>query len=200
MGQENIFRWALLVVVVIMMTITAYHRIQAQAAGGSVSRREEGLPMLVMRAVIGLSLWVAIIAYLVSPGSMAWSALPVADWLRWGGVGLGLLACGLLYWTLHHLGTNFTDTVVARAEATLVTDGPYGWVRHPFYVTVLLLLLSASLITANWFIGLLSIFIFAFFALRAPLEEQKLAERFGDEYRAYVQRTGRFLPRRVSRR
>ena len=99
MGQESTFRWALLVVVVIMMMITAYHRIQAQAAGGSVSRREEGFLMLAMRSVIGLSLWVAIIAYLVSPGSMAWSALPVASWLRWGGVGLGLLACGLLYWT-----------------------------------------------------------------------------------------------------
>ena len=43
-------------------------------------------------------------------------------------------------------------------------------------------------------------FIFAFFVLRAPLEEQKLAERFGDEYRAYIQRTGRFVPRRASRR
>ena len=153
-----------------------------------------------MRAVFGSSLWVAIIAYSVSPGSMAWSAVAVADWLRWGGLGLGLLACGLLYWTLHHLGTNFTDTVTTRAEATLVTSGPYGWVRHPFYVTVLLLLLSASLITANWLIGLLSFSIFAFFVLRVPLEEQKLAERFGEEYRAYIQRTGRFLPRKASAR
>ena len=200
MGEENTFRWALLVVLVITLTITAYHRIQAHAAGGSVSRREEGLPLLVMRAVFGLSLWVAIFAYLVSPGSMAWAAVPAADWLRWGGVGLGLLACGLLYWTLRSLGTNFTDTVVTRAEATLVTSGPYGWVRHPFYVTISLLLLSASLITANWLTGVLSIFTLAFFALRAPLEERKLVERFGDEYRAYIQRTGRFWPHRASRR
>ena len=199
-GQGGTFRWALLVVLVIMLTITAYHRIQAHAAGGSASRRDEGFPLLVMRAVFGLSLWVAIFAYLVSPGSMAWSALPAAHWLRWGGVGLGLLSSGLLYWTLHHLGTNFTDTVATRAEATLVTSGPYGRVRHPFYVTVLLLLLSTSLTTANWFIGLLSIFILAFFVLRAPLEEQKLAERFGEEYRAYIQRTGRFLPRWASGR
>ena len=200
MGREGTFRIALLVVLSITIAITAYHRMQAKAAGGSVSRREEGFVLLAMRAVFGLSLWVAVIAYLVSPGSMAWSALPAADWLKWGGVGLGLLASVLLYRTLHHLGTNLTDTVVTRAEATLVTSGPYGWVRHPFYVTVLLLLLSASLITANWFIGLLSIFVCAFFVLRTPLEEQKLAERFGDDYRAYSQRTGRFLPRLASRR
>ncbi len=195
MGQESAFRWALLVVVVITMTIAGYYRIQARAAGGSVSRREEGLVLLAMRAVVGLSFWVAFIAYLVSPGSMAWSALPAADWLRWAGVGFGLLVCGLLYWTLHHLGANLTDTVVTRAEATLVTSGPYSWVRHPFYVTVLLLVLSIALIMANWFIGLLGVFLFLFFVLRAPLEEQKLAERFGVEYRAYIERTGRFWPR-----
>lgn len=200
MGQEDTFRWALLVVIGITMTIAGYYRIQARVAGGSVSRREEGLPLLVMRAVVGLSLWAVIIAYLVNPDSMAWSALPAADWLRYGGVGLGLLGCGVLYWTLHHLGTNLTDTVVTRAKATLVTSGPYRWVRHPFYVTISLLLLSVSLIAANWLIGLLGIFILAFFVLRAPLEEQRLAERFGDEYRAYVQRTGRFWPSRASRR
>ena len=200
MGLESPFRISLLVLFAMMIAITAYHRIRARAAGGSVSRRAEGFLLLAMRAVFGLSIWIAIIAYLVSPGSMAWSALPAADWLRWVGVGLGLLACGVLYWTLHHLGKNLTDTVVTRAEATLVTSGPYGWVRHPFYVTVLLLLLSASLITANWFIGLLSIFICAFFVLRAPLEERKLVERFGDDYRAYMTRTGRFLPRLTSLR
>jgi protein-S-isoprenylcysteine O-methyltransferase Ste14 len=195
MGREDTFRVALLVVLVSTLAIAGYHRIQARAAGGSVPRREEGPLLLGMRAVVGLSLWAAMIAHLINPGSMAWSALPAADWLRWGGVGLGLVACALLYWTLHHLGANLTDTVVTRAEATLVTSGPYGWVRHPFYVTVMLILLSASLITANWFIGLLGILTCLFFVLRSPLEEQRLAERFGDDYRAYVQRTGRFLPR-----
>ena len=195
MQQEGTFRWTVLVLVVITMTIAGYHRIQARTAGGSVSRREEGFVLLAMRTVLGLSFWGALFAYLISPGSMAWSALPIADWLRWGGVGLGLLVCGLLYWTLRHLGTNLTDTVVTRAEATLVTSGPYRWVRHPFYVTILLLLLSISLITANWFIGLMSVFLLLFFVLRAPLEEQKLVDRFGDEYRAYVKRTGRFWPR-----
>ncbi len=31
--------------------------------------------------------------------------------------------------------------------------------------------------------------------MRTPLEEQKLIEAFGDEYRAYMQRTGRYLPK-----
>ena len=136
MEQESTFRWAILVVVVITLTIAGYHRIQARVAGGPVSRREEGFALLAMRTVFGLSLWVAIIAYLVSPDAMAWSALPAADWLRYGGVGLGLLGCGVLYWTLHHLGPNLTDTVVTRAEATLVTSGPYRWARHPIHAVM----------------------------------------------------------------
>ena len=58
-----------------------------------------------------------------------------------------------MYWTLSSLGTNLTDTVVTRAEATLVTHGPYRWVRHPYYVTAALLMGSVTLLTANWLIG-----------------------------------------------
>ena len=200
MAQEDPFRIALLVVLVMTMAITAYHLVQARAAGGPVSRRAEGLVLLLLRAIFGLSICIAIVAYLVSPGSMGWSAVAIARWLRWGGVGLAFLACGMVHWTLHHLGKNLTGTVDTRAEATLVTTGPYRWVRHPFYVAVFLLLLSAFLATANWFIGVVGLFGCAVLVLRARIEEHMLFERFGDDYRAYMTRTGGFVPQMTSRR
>jgi protein-S-isoprenylcysteine O-methyltransferase Ste14 len=100
-----------------------------------------------------------------------------------------------MYWTLSNLGKNLTDTVVTRAEATLVTDGPYRWVRHPFYVTAALLMASVTLLTANWLIGLSSIVVLALLAIRTPKEEQMLIERFGQQYRDYMAKTGRFIPR-----
>jgi protein-S-isoprenylcysteine O-methyltransferase Ste14 len=36
---------------------------------------------------------------------------------------------------------------------------------------------------------------FAMLVVRTRIEEEKLIERFGDDYRAYMARTGRFLPR-----
>lgn len=51
-------------------------------------------------------------------------------------------------------------------------------------------------LTANWLIGLLELGYSLLIVERAGHEEQMLIERFGDEYRAYMQRTGRFLPRR----
>ncbi len=59
---------------------------------------------------------------------------------------------GLLTWTLRGLGTDLTDTVVTRRAHTLVTHGPYRWVRHPFCDALALLIVAMALIAANWFI------------------------------------------------
>ncbi len=104
-----------------------------------------------------------------------------------------------MYWTLSSLGKNLTDTVVTRANAVLVTHGPYRWVRHPFYVTAALLMASVTLLTANWLIGLTSLVVLALLAIRTPKEEAMLIQRFGQQYREYMERTGRFIPR-VARR
>ncbi len=98
------------------------------------------------------------------------------------------------------MGKNLTDTVHVRADATLVTSGPYRWVRHPYYVSTALLIASVTLLTANWFIGLSGLVCLALLVLRTPKEEQKLIERFGDDYRRYMETTGRFLPRWMPRR
>ena len=100
-----------------------------------------------------------------------------------------------MYWTLHSLGRNLTDTVVTRTNATLVTQGPYRWVRHPFYFTTALVMASVTLLTANWLIGITSVAILGMLAMRTPKEEQALIDRFGQDYIDYMRVTGRFFPR-----
>jgi len=68
-------------------------------------------------------------------------------------------------------------------------------VRHPFYLSFLLSMTGVSLATANWFILLGGFVTFGFMVARLRLEEAKLIERFGDEYRDYMRRVGRFVPR-----
>ena len=111
------------------------------------------------------------------------------------------VAAGLLFWTFSSLGKNLTDTVVTRREQTLVTTGPYRRVRHPFYDSVVLLVLASTLIAANWFLFAAGGLLFLLFIVRTRSEEEKLLDRFGDSYRAYMERTGLFLPRmRTNRR
>jgi protein-S-isoprenylcysteine O-methyltransferase Ste14 len=101
----------------------------------------------------------------------------------------------LLVWALPNLGTNLTDTVVTRQHHTLVTQGPYRWVRHPFYIAMALVIGGAALLSANWFVLLMGLVVFSLLALRSRVEEEQLLARFGEEYRAYRDRTGKFIPR-----
>ena len=195
MNSENALRIGFLLVFASAVAVAGYHRWQAAKSRERLSRRDEGVAVFVLLRLFGLALWLGALAYLIDPRWMAWSAVPLPSSIRWAGGVSGLASVGLLYWTLRNLGKNLTDTVVTRAEHALVTTGPYRWVRHPFYVAVGLLILSVFLLTANALIGAAGLLVVVMLVVRTPIEERKLVERFGEEDRAYMERTGRFWPR-----
>ena len=195
MDSETPFRIALVIVIFLTTAIGLYHRIQAASSGEKISHKDEGYVFAAVLRLSGLCLWIATLAYLISPSSLQWATFPVGAAVRWCGVVTGVFSSLLMYWTLSSLGKNLTDTVVTRAEATLVTHGPYRWVRHPFYVTAALLMGSVTLLTANWLIGAASLVVLGLLAVRTTKEEQMLVERFGQKYEDYKLKTGRFFPR-----
>lgn len=191
MTTESTFR-----AVALCVPVGLYFRLKSLATRERLARREEGLFILIRLRLCGLLGWAVLVAYLINPASVAWASLALPEWLRWSGAAIGLFVVPpLLFWTFHSLGQNLTDTVVTRREHTLVTHGPYRWVRHPFYGVVFLWGLSVALLTANWLLALLGLAAVTMLVLRTRIEEARLTERFGDEYRAYARRTGRFLPR-----
>lgn len=195
MSSELPFRIALVIVILLTMSVTVYHRFLAGKSGEKVSRKEEGYIFAIVLRLAGLGLWIATFAYLILPASVQWASIPLPLWVRWIGVVAGIGCSWLIYWTLCSLGKNLTDTVAIRSEATLVTHGPYHWVRHPYYFAAALLMASVTILTANWLIGVTSLIVLVLLAVRTPKEEQMLIERFGNEYREYMKQTGRFLPR-----
>src|SRR3954454_2959492 len=196
MTDESVFRSIVIINIALALPIGLYHRIKSQATREKLARREEGIFIMIGLRLCGLLGWITLVAYLINPARMAWASVALPTWLRWIGAFLGLFAVPpLLFWTFQSLGRNLTDTVVTRREHTLVTHGPYRWVRHPFYVVVSLWGLSLSLLTANWLLALLGVAAVTMLVTRTRVEEAKLAERFGDEYRTYARRTGRFFPR-----
>jgi protein-S-isoprenylcysteine O-methyltransferase Ste14 len=191
------FQLALGALLVVVLPIGAYHRIRAASSGERISHADEGYLFAACLRLAGLPLALATIAFLLFPNTIVWSMVSLPVWLRWAGVGLGFATVGLFYWTLSSLGKNLTDTVVPRANATLVTHGPYGWVRHPFYVTAALLILAVTVLTTSLVIGLSGLLVLVLLAVRTPKEEQRLIDRFGDDYRNYMASTGRYLPRGI---
>lgn len=199
MEQEHPFRLILVLGCAILLPIVAYHRLTSQLAGDRLDRRQEGLFILVTLRPVGVLCMLGLIVYMIDPTWMGWSSMALPRWLRWAGVGLGILAGLLLIWTLRSLGRNLTDTVVTRKEHTLVTRGPYRLVRHPFYLSVALAIAANGLAAANWFVLGSGAAALALIAIRTRKEEQLLLARFGDAYRTYVDRTGRFVPRVLGR-
>lgn len=75
----------------------------------------------------------------------------------------------------------------------LVTSGIYGFVRHPMYTFVMLVMICSPVMTANL---VYAIFLFAlYFWIGTIFEEKNLVKRFGEDYKTYQKSTGRFLPR-----
>ena len=192
--SDNTARIILLIGFAFVIPVGLYHRIKSRT-DERLDRRQEGWLILLTLRPLGVAFMVGMIAFVVHPPSMAWSAVPLPSALRWLGVALGAAAGGLLIWTFRTLGRNLTDTVVTRRDATLVTDGPYRFVRHPFYLAFVTAVVANSLVTANAFLAATGLAAFAMIVARTSIEERKLVERFGRDYEEYMRRTGRFLPR-----
>ena len=195
MDAENVYRLAALALIVPAITISIYYRHRANQTNEPISTKEEGSLILTLRSLGGLVLWLASLAYLINPGWLAWASLDLPAGLRWTGAAIMLACIPLVYWVFSSLGLNVTPTVVTRAAHTLVTRGPYRWVRHPLYTVGLLLFLGFSLLSASGLILAALLVTFPILMLRTPNEEAHLIERFGDDYRVYMRQTGAFLPR-----
>jgi protein-S-isoprenylcysteine O-methyltransferase Ste14 len=194
MSDEQLFRFILLAGFVLLAPVGVYHRLKSRT-GEKLDRRLEGWFILITLRVVGIVGAIGLLAYLINPSWMAWAAMPLPVWARWVGVAIGVVTAVLLVWTLHSLGKNLTDTVVTRQHHTLVTHGPYRWIRHPFYAFAALATLANSLTAANWFLLTAGGIIVLLLVIRTPREEANLIARFGDDYRDYMQRTGRFVPK-----
>jgi protein-S-isoprenylcysteine O-methyltransferase Ste14 len=174
MGDDHTFRIMLAVGMLVFMPIAIYRRVRSQATGEKLDRRQEGYLILLTLRPLGIAMMVGLIAFIISPPSMAWSSVPLPTWMRWVGVATGAIAGVLLTWTLGNLGENLTDTVVTRKKHTLVTTGPYAWVRHPFYTSAALAIIGNALATANWFVFTTGCLAFMLLVIRCGKEEENL--------------------------
>lgn len=195
--MPNIDVWSrptIAVIAVLTMIVAGHHRIQARR-GGAVSRKGEGVWLFAAIRLCGLGMFASLILTLAAPTWIAFATIGLPDIVRWIGATMGLLNVLFLGWTLHTLGMNLTDTVATRKEHTLITGGPYRFVRHPFYLAMLIVVVGLSFLADNGLLLLFGTTTFILLLIRAPIEERELENRFGDAYRAYRARTGAIFPR-----
>ena len=114
-----------------------------------------------------------------------------------GRVGAALMTFAVwLFWRSHaDLGRNWSPSLQLREGHTLVTKGVYRNLRHPMYASEWLWGIAQALLLQNWVAGWADLALFTpLYVLRVPREERMMLDRFGEEYRAYMNRTGRVVP------
>lgn len=109
---------------------------------------------------------------------------------RFPALGAIPLAVGIVLWLLC-----YWQISKAYRRGELLTTGCYSRVKHPIYsIWGFLIVPSFSLAIGGFMLGLPLVYWLAMVRFIGE-EEQALVERFGDEWREYTKRTGRFLPR-----
>lgn len=179
----------------LFMGIRIYYHQRAAKKGGRMNGRDSRFS-IIARLVLAIPLVGTLLAYMIRPEVLAWAEVAAPTWVSWVGAGLTVITVPLLIWVQESLGANFNTILGVRERHTLVTHGPYRWVRHPMYDVLFLYMLSILLLTGNLLVG--GVFMGAFLltiATRVAKEEAILEEVYGDMYRSYRLRTGRFLPR-----
>ncbi|MFO0703508.1 MAG: isoprenylcysteine carboxylmethyltransferase family protein [Patescibacteria group bacterium] len=97
-------------------------------------------------------------------------------------------------WGRMSLGLNWGNQVRIYDTHNLVEDGPYKYVRHPLYASLILICYGIALVYTNYLIFLANTIIFIpAMIYRAKQEEKLLVETFG-EYKEYMSRVGMLFP------
>lgn len=133
--------------------------------------------------------------YLLFPQALVWAKIALTSWLRLTGAFMSVAALLWFIWIHRSLGNNLSTNLKIKDSQKLITNGPYRWIRHPMYSAFYLLHISVFFLTANWFIGVTWLAgLTTIILLRVNREEAMLLSKFGEQYRSYMEQTGRFIP------
>ncbi len=110
-------------------------------------------------------------------------------------IGFIIVSFGLLLdgWGTFALGTNFRIEL-PKEEISLITTGIYRLMRNPIVMGVYLLLLGSFLIIPTVISLIFLIANVITFDSKIRDEEKFLSRRFGDKYKEYRLKVGRYLP------
>lgn len=163
---------------------------------GRVNQLQHELPALrVIRPLLGMVFYGALLDWLVPGARLPWATLPLGATVRWAGGAVGFAASLLLWRSVVALGRNYRGGVGLWNDHELVVSGPYRWIRHPIYTGFVLAMLGVTALSASWLVGVSGLALTILVpVLRIPREEAELAERFGPAFLEYRARTAAFLP------
>ena len=113
-------------------------------------------------------------------------------------IGLIIFYAGAITYNLNIIfaGKNLCPVQFGITEDhKLIQNGPFGIIRHPLYVSYILILAGLSLTFLIYWILVPALFIIIGIYPTAKAEEETLIEQFGEEYIEYKRKVGMFFPK-----
>jgi len=112
-----------------------------------------------------------------------------------GSMILAPLSTALSWWAVQHLGKQWRIQAALSKDHTLVETGPYRWIRHPIYTSMLGMLLATGLVLTWWpmFAAAVAAYILGT-EMRVRAEDGLLAERFPEGFAAYRSSVRAYIP------
>lgn len=200
MTGESIFHAAFLILFLILLAMRVYFMVRLRRSGGQILpdaeavQREGGGGVFIIRVVAFFALMTFLVMYILGAKWIDAFRFPLPFWLRWAGFTAGIVSVAFWTWTQVTLDTQWSAQLQLREDHHLVTTGAYAMVRHPLYAALFGWCISLILLTANWIFAGACLLAILGLMWRIPREEQMMIEAFGDEYKVYMQQTGRLFP------
>jgi protein-S-isoprenylcysteine O-methyltransferase Ste14 len=200
MSGETLFRIGFWVLIAGVMGMRVYFSLRVRSSGGRIAPdreavRREGIPMFLTRVIAGFVLFAVLILYGFGSPWMKPLAVPLPDGLRAAGFFLAVLSLIFWIWAQTALDRQWSPQLQLQSGHRVVSTGPYARIRHPIYTAMVGWAAGFALVTASWIFVAFAVLMPVFLFLRVPREEQMMLDQFGEEYRKYMERTGRFLPK-----
>mgnify|MGYP001048890242 CR=1 FL=1 len=201
MNDSLVFKILFLILFILVLATRVVFGIKQRRTGQSswsVNEKavaREGRWSLLLRPVGFLFMLGFIVLYIIEPSGSAWLFLSLPLWFRFSGVLFGAAGILLLVWVHRTLGMQWSTTLQFKERHTLITSGPYKFIRHPMYASLFLFFVGLSIISSFWPLMALVVIFLLFFIRIMGREESMMIDQFGEEYRVYINSTGRFLPK-----
>jgi protein-S-isoprenylcysteine O-methyltransferase Ste14 len=110
------------------------------------------------------------------------------------GLAFILTGWGVAYAANSAIGESWSPSIDKTTEQRLITSGVYALVRHPLYLSGLLILAGTNVYFRSSWAWLGALLALVVTLIRVPIEERRLVERFDQQYIAYQRQTKAILP------
>lgn len=114
--------------------------------------------------------------------------------IRYSGLAAYVIFSWIQVWAYKTLGENYSQDIVIKKNHQLVKKGPFKILRHPQYLSQILIDLGGAAATLSFIVAPIAIIQIPFIVLRASLEDKLLAKHFTDEFTLYKKKSGFIFP------